>query len=149
MKRLLVDLACMALIWLCLLALWLTVSGCGALARDDAPLDMRPEWDRLEQAEQAAAATPEIGDDQAVEEAWADLEARIAKRQAGPFAALLPYGLGAIALELVGVAGSRRKRKLYGSAIKSISSGQVAAAAGEALKAWGVQHSSPQPPVQS
>jgi len=117
-----------------------------ALSRESAPPDLLPEWDRLELAEQAAQATPDPADDQAVEEQFAELESRISKRQAQPFADLLPYGLGALALEVVGAVGSRRKRKLYGSAIKSISSGQLAQAAGDALKAWGVQHSSPQPP---
>jgi len=141
----LVAYACMLMTLLGVMAIGMALAGCASTDRASVPPDMRQEFDDLELAEKVASETPDPSDDAAVEAAWADLESRIAKRQASPFAALLPYGLGGLALELVGALGSKRKRKLYGSAIKNISSGQVAAAAGDALKAWGVQHSSPQP----
>lgn len=128
-----------------LTAVMLFLPGC-AVTREATPPDLRDEWDQLERAEQAAQLTPEPEDDAAVEAAWADLEGRISKRQAEPWAWLLPAGLAPLALELVGALGSKRKRKLYGSALKQVSKGQLASAAGEALKAWGASHSSPQPP---
>jgi len=131
------------------LLLLLPLAGC-AYDRESLPPAERSEFDRLQAAQVEAEATPGLEDDAAVEAEWERFESEVAKRQAGPFAGLLPYGLGAVALEVVGALGSRRKRKLYGSALKNIGSGQVAAAAGDALKAWGVQHSSPQsqPPQQ-
>lgn len=131
--------------WFLVLALGMSLVGCQT-DRVSLPPEARAEWDRLTEASQAAALTPEVEDDLAAEADWGEFESRMAKEQAAPFAGLLPYGLGAIGLELVGVFASRRKRKLYAEAIKNISKGQVAASVGDALKAWGAQHSSPQQP---
>ncbi len=130
------------------LALAMSIVSC-ASDRASLPPAARAEWDRLEAAQAAAEATPDPADDLEVEAEWAEFESRMAKEQASPFMALLPYGLGGIGLELVGIFASRRKRKLYSTALKNIGSGQIAAAVGDGLKAWGVQHSTPQPPQES
>lgn len=115
--------------------------GC-AVTRESAPPDLVPEWERLEQAEQAAALTPDRADDAAVEAQFAELEARVLQRNASPFASLLP-GVGPVLVGLVPLLG-KRGRKHYGNAIKRLSRGQVMVAAGDVLKAMGAQHSSPE-----
>lgn len=114
---------------------------------------------RLEQAALAAAETPDPTDDQAAAEALAaanldlqqaeyalaKIEDEVARKQASPLASLLPYGIAPLALEAVVALSSRRKRKLYSSAFRNLSRGQLLTSAGDVLKALGAQHSTPPP----
>jgi hypothetical protein len=74
----------------------------------------------------------------------AQVESKVIEGRAQPLNGLLPYGLGAVAVELLKVAGSRRVRRHYGSAVRSISRGQILVAAGDLLKGLGARHSSPE-----
>lgn len=98
--------------------------------------------DDLPAAERLAAANRDL---QAAEDKLAAIEAEILKRRASPFAALLPGSIGGAVMALVPLAG-KRGRKLYGSAFRNLSKGQLLTAVGDVLKAMGAQHSSPQPP---
>jgi len=97
--------------------------------------------DDLPAAEALAAANRRLA---GAEEALAGLEERAARRQAEPLAGLLPYGLGALALEAVAALSSRRKRSLYASAFRSMSKGKLYTAAGDVLRAMGAMHSRPE-----
>jgi hypothetical protein len=113
----------------------------------------------LEDAVEAAVESPDPADDLLAAEALAEanrelqevegrlqpIEERVIRDQAAPLGGLLPYGLGALATELLVAASSRRKRKLYASALRSLSKGQLLTTAGDILKALGHQHSSPPP----
>lgn len=133
---------------LIVLLLGLLLTSC-AVTREDVPADLLPQYDALVQQVQKAEESPDPSDDAPAEDALAALESRVAQRNAEPLAGLLPYGLGGLALEAVGALASRRKRRLYGSALKNLSTGQLASAGGDMLKAWGARHSSPQPPEVS
>lgn len=113
----------------------------------------------LEQAVEAAVASPDPADDvpaaealaaanqelQSVEAQIAPIEERTIRNQAEPFSPLLPYGLGALAIEAVVAISSKRKRQLYASAFRQLTKGQLLTSAGEILKALGAKHSSPPP----
>ena len=132
-----------------------------ALTADVAQLTA--ELPALEQAAQDAKLTPSPADDapaqaalsrhlstlERAEAALAELEAQGIRNQGAPFKDLLPYGLGALALEAGVALFSKRKRTLYVKAVKSLSKGQLSTMAGDVLKAYGAAHSSPQPPPDS
>jgi hypothetical protein len=156
-----------------LLPLVLTIlAACQASRPADEP-DLLGEWDHLEQEEQSAQSdvreaelqaqdalqSPDSADDlpaaerlasanqalNSVEARFADLERRILERRglkiAGPLNVLYP-GIGALVMAAVPLIG-KRGRKLYGSALRSTSKGQLLVAAGDILKALGANHSSP------
>ena len=128
-----------------------------ALIADEARLVA--ELPALEHAAAEAAVTPDPADDapaqaalakhvstlERVELALAELEERGIRGQGAPFKDALPYGLGVLALEAGVALLSKRKRKLYVSAAKALGKGQVATMVGDVLKAYGAQHSTPQP----
>jgi hypothetical protein len=121
--------------------------------------ELTAELPKLEQAAAEAVATPDSSDDapaveqlakankelQAIEDALAEIETQNIRDQASPFAPLLPAGLGVIALEAVTAFASKRKRKLYSSAFRALTKGQLLTTTGEILKALGAKHSTPQP----
>lgn len=108
------------------------------------PPDLREEYDAAVKAAEDAALTPDPADDAAAEARLVALEQAVIERSASPWAQLLPGGLGVAAISLLKVAGSRRVRRHYASAVKSISKGQVLTALGDVLKAEGASHSSPE-----
>jgi hypothetical protein len=140
--------------------------------------DLLPEWDRsiqledelksrlpeLELAAAEAVASPDPSDDlpaaealaranealQKVEAPLAEIERKVLERTgaqvAGPLNALHP-ALGALAMAAVPLIG-RRGRKLYSSALRSASKGQLLVSAADLLKVLAGLHSSPQPQSQ-
>jgi hypothetical protein len=161
-----------------LLTLALLFASCQATRPVDES-DLLVEWDHLEQEEQSAQSgvreaelraqeaveSPDPADDlpaaeqlaqanqalNSVEARFADLERRILERRglkiAGPLNALYP-GIGALVMAAVPLVG-KRGRKLYGSALRNTSKGQLMVAAGDILKALGASHSSPQDPPKA
>jgi hypothetical protein len=115
----------------------LLMTGC-AVSREQVPSDLLPDYDAAE----ALLADEDPTNDAEAEAVLAEIEGRVLRRQAEPFAGLLPYGLGGALTSLVPLLG-RRGRRHYGAAVKSLSRGRVLTAAGDVLKAMGAQHSSP------
>lgn len=99
--------------------------------------------DDLPAAEALASANRKL---QALEDQFASFEQKFNERRVSPFigpANVLLPGLGgsllAAAVPLLG----RRGRKLYVSAFRNLTKGQLLTSAGDILKAMGAQHSSP------
>lgn len=135
--------------------------------------DKLPDYDALQASEtqlqaqvsaaeadaQVAARSPDPSDDAPAAEALADANKNLervelmlakfeedsARKQAEPIVPLLPYGLGALAVEAIVAVSSRRKRKLYASAFRNLKSGQLLTSAGDVLRAMGAMHSVPPP----
>lgn len=132
------------------------------LARENA---LKAELPFLEQAASDAVLSPDPSDDLPAAEALAEANAELAKVEAplaeierqvlertgatvaGPLGAIHP-ALSALAMAALPLVG-RRGRKLYGSALRSASKGQLLVTAAEVIKALGIMHSGqpqPQPP---
>ena len=95
-------------------------------------------------AEALASANTELA---AVEAVLAPIEERVNREQAQPVAdglGLLHPALGALVMSAVPLLG-RRGRKLYWSALRNASRGQLLTSAGDVLKALGAHHSEPEP----
>jgi len=140
MRRFAFILAAYAILLCCAMAF---VSCSGAPVASD-PLPLVERWEAAQQELEEAQKTPSPLDDQEAEAKLAAIESEILRHRALPFTDLLePLGLGALAQALVPLLG-KRGRKHYTNSVKSLSRGQLAVAAGDVLKAWGVSHSSPE-----
>lgn len=123
---------------LVLIAAMLVLAGCAV------PPDLRERYAEAVAQAEAAALTSDPADDAVAEARLVALEQAVIERNASPWASLLPGGIGVAAVSVLKVLGSRRVRRHYAGALKSISRGQVLVALGDVLKAEGASHSSPE-----
>jgi hypothetical protein len=142
MRRFLILVLAYACVLTLGMAFFASMSGCLAPPDSSQP-DLVHAWDVAVADLEKAKQTPEPEDDLEAEAALLEIERRATARRLEPITGALPYGIGALIQAAIPLLGSRGRRH-YLNAVKSVSRGQLAVAAGDVLKAWGVSHSSPQ-----
>lgn len=123
--------------------------------------ELKAELETAKAELEAAQATEDTSDDQAaearirelapkledLERQFLDLEQAFNRRQVEPFLGpldpFIPGGKELITLGLLPLLG-RRGRKHYGNALRNVPRGQLLTALGDIIKAFGLQHSTPQ-----